>query len=112
MGFHEILQISEEEQEQVLLSLIDAFGENYWYSNSTVILGEISSFGQTAPTMAPEHFHHSSAPSSFQKTPAHIFIENFIILLTEITITSRLLTCHLHVIDWMGTQATECMCFM
>lgn len=61
--------------------LIDAFGENYWYSNSTIILRDISLFDQIAPIMAPEHFNHSSAPSIFQSTPfVHILINNFIIL--------------------------------
>lgn len=77
----EILQASEEEQEQVFLCLIDAFGENCWHSNSTIILREISSFGQIAPSTAPEHFHHTSTPPSFQNTPCvHIFINKFIIL--------------------------------
>lgn len=81
LWIHEILKSSAVEQEQVLLSLLDALGEHCWYSNSTIILREISLGRQRTLTMIPEHFHHHSAPPSSQyPSPLHIIINSFIII--------------------------------
>lgn len=66
--------------------------------------------------LLPWHLNTSITPLLLPVSKTHLVsIFSLISLsssLIEMTISSRLVVCHLQVIGWMGTNATKCKCFM